>query len=250
MNQPKVSIITIVFNGAETLAKTIESIACQTYPNIEYIIIDGHSTDGTQAIIKTYENHISNWISESDKGLYDAMNKGIKLATGNYLWFINSGDEIYDPTTLQLLFDQDQFPYADVYYGDTVMIDKDGLVIGERRLQPPAHLTWKDFKEGMLVSHQSIIVSTKVAELYNLNYRFSADFEWCLTALKKSTKTVNTHLTLSRFLDGGLTKQNIVPGLKERFHIMSRYFGFFPTLWKHVPIGFRFLGYILKHKRF
>ena len=250
MAQPKVSIITIVYNGSETLIKTIESIACQTYSNIEYIIVDGNSTDGTQEIIKKYKQYISNWISEPDNGLYDAMNKGIKMATGDYLWFINSGDEIYEPSTLQQLFDQDQAPFADVYYGDTVMIDLHGQVIGERRLQPPTHLTWKDFKNGMLVSHQSIIIATKVAELYNLNYRFSADFEWCLTALKKSKKVMNTHLTLSRFLDGGLTKQNIVPGLKERFHIMTRYFGFFPTLLRHVPIGLRFLGYVIKNKRF
>jgi len=250
MTQPTVSIITIVYNGSETLAKTIESIACQTYANIEYIIVDGNSTDGTQKIIKQYEQYISNWISEADKGLYDAMNKGIKMATGDYLWFINSGDEIYEPNTIQQLFDQDEAPYADVYYGDTIMIDMQGKVIGERRLQPPAQLSWKDFKNGMLVSHQSIIVSTKIAELYNLNYRFSADFEWCLTALKKSGKTINTNLTLSRFLDGGLTKQNIVPGLKERFRIMTRYFGFFPTLLKHIPIGFRFLGYVIKNKRF
>lgn len=250
MTQPKVSIITIVYNGAETLSKTIQSIACQTYANIEYIIVDGNSTDGTQEIIKKHHAHISNWISEPDNGLYDAMNKGIHIATGDYLWFINSGDEIYAPNTLQQLFDNDQVPYADVYYGDTVMIDMQGQVIGERRLQPPAQLSWKDFKNGMLVSHQSIIVSTKIAELYNIDYRFSADFEWCLTALKKSTKTLNTHLTLSRFLDGGLTKQNIVPGLKERFRIMSRYFGFFPTLLKHIPIGFRFLGYVIKNKRF
>jgi len=250
MAQPKVSIITIVYNGSATLTKTIESIASQTYTNIEYIIVDGHSTDGTQEIIKQHHKSISNWISESDNGLYDAMNKGIKMATGDYLWFINSGDEIYDPTTLQQLFDQDQAPYADVYYGDTVMIDKQSNVIGDRRLQPPAKLSWKDFKNGMLVSHQSILVSTKVAELYNLTYRFSADFEWCLKALKKSRKTVNTHLTLSRFLDGGLTKQNIMPGLKERFHIMTKHFGFFPTLLKHIPIGFRFLGYVIKNKRF
>lgn len=250
MSTPKVSIITIVYNGASTLAKTIESIAAQTYSNIEYIIVDGNSTDGTQALIKKYKNNISSWISEPDNGLYDAMNKGIKLATGDYLWFINSGDEIYAPDTLQKIFNNDQEPYADIYYGDTVMIDEKGTVIGERRLQPPAQLSWKDFKNGMLVSHQSILISTKIAELYNLKYQFSADFEWCLKALQKANKIVNTNQILSRFLDGGLTKQNIAPGLKERFYIMSRYFGLIPTIWKHIPIGLRFFSYLIKNKRF
>nr|WP_319400835.1 glycosyltransferase family 2 protein [uncultured Carboxylicivirga sp.] len=246
--KPLVSIITIVYNGDDTLQKTIDSIACQSYQNIEYIIVDGGSTDGTQNIIKSNEEVITKWISEPDEGLYDAMNKGIDLATGDYLWFINSGDEVYDCETLSNLFVNDDV--ADVYYGDTVMIDSNGDVIGDRRLQPPVTLQYTDFKKGMLVSHQSILVSTKIAEKYNTKYRFSADFEWCLVALQKADSVVNSNLVLSRFLDGGLTKQNIVPGLKERFDIMRRYFGVVSTILHHIPIAFRFVNYVIIHKRF
>jgi glycosyltransferase involved in cell wall biosynthesis len=246
--QPVVSVITVVFNGIDTLERTIKSVINQTYRHIEYIIIDGDSIDGTHNIIKRYESCISKWISEPDDGIYDAMNKGINIATGDYFWFINSGDEIAEPDTLQKVLENQN--YADVYYGDTVMVDINNQVIGNRRLTPPENLTWKDLRNGMLVSHQSIIVSRKVAKNYNTNYRFSADFEWMLLALKESSKTVNTQTVLSNFLDGGVTKKNIVPGLRERFKIMKQYFGLFSTLFYHIPIGAKFLWYYLRNKRF
>ena len=250
MKNPVISIITIVYNGIETLQKTIDSIASQSYSKVEYIIVDGASNDGTVDLIKSNETSVSKWITEPDKGLYDAMNKGLKIATGDFVWFINSGDEVYDASTIERMVSGFEEQWPDVIYGDTVMIDVMGREIGERRLQPPLQLSWKDFRNGMLVSHQSILVSTKIAKLYNTKYRFSADFEWCLQALKDAGVIHNTNQTLSRFLDGGLTKQNIVPGLKERFDIMRRYFGLIPTIFKHIPIGIRFLSYVAKNKRF
>lgn len=250
MKKPVISIITIVYNGVDTLQKTINSIANQSYDHIEYIIVDGASEDGTITLIEKNKRAVSKWISEPDKGLYDAMNKGLDMATGDYVWFVNSGDEIYNTSTIAELIEGFADKTPDVIYGDTVMIDENGNEIGERRLQPPIQLSWKDFRNGMLVSHQSILVSTRIAKPYNTKYRFSADFEWCLLALKEATQIYNSNLVLSRFLDGGLTKQNIVPGLKERFDIMRRYFGLIPTLWKHIPIGLRFLWYVTRNKRF
>jgi glycosyltransferase involved in cell wall biosynthesis len=248
MSLPVVSIITIVYNGADTLEKTIQSIACQDYPNIEYIVVDGGSKDGTVDIIKKYPNVVSRWISEPDKGLYDAMNKGIDMGTGDYLWFINSGDEVAAPDTLSRVFNCSD--NSDIYYGDTVMIDMEGNELGQRRLQPPATLSWRDFRNGMLVSHQSFICKKNIVGHYNLQYRFSADYEWCLLALKKAQSIANTHLVLSRFLDGGLTKKNIVPGLKERFRIMKHHFGLVPTLLRHIVLGVKLVWYILVNKRF
>ena len=247
---PKISIITIVYNGVSTIEKTIKSIAAQSYPNVEYIVVDGGSNDGTIDIVKNYSNSVSKWVSEPDKGIYDAMNKGITLSSGDYLWFINSGDEVYAPDTLQRIFNPNNSPFHDIYYGDTVMIDSEGKEIGNRRLTPPSSLSWRDFRNGMLVSHQSIIVSKKVASTYNTRYKFSADFEWCLLAMKKADRVINTHQILSRFLDGGITKQNITAGLKERFRIMSHYFGLTPTIFRHVAIGSRFLLFLLKNRRF
>lgn len=246
--QPTVSIITVVFNGEHTLQRTINSIAAQTYKNIEYLIIDGASTDGTSKIIAANQLHISKVVSEPDDGLYDAMNKGLQLATGDYVWFINSGDEIAHPDVLSHIFENN--PSADIYYGNTLIVDDNGAEIGWRRLSPPEQLTWKSFKKGMVVSHQSIIVHKKVCRLYQLKYRFSADFDWVLYALKNSKIVINTHQTLSRFLDGGLTKKNIVPGLKERFRIMVEYFGLVSTLFHHIPISLKFINFIVKHRRF
>src|SRR4051812_40289565 len=103
----KVSIITVVYNGATSLTKTIESVVAQTYANIEYIIIDGGSTDGTTEIIKQYEQSVNVWRSEKDKGVYDAMNKGAALATGEWLFFLNSGDCLIDKDTLRDFFQQE-----------------------------------------------------------------------------------------------------------------------------------------------
>lgn len=249
MSQPTVSIVTIVYNGQHTLGKTIQSIASQTYRHIEYIVVDGASTDGTMDIVKRYAQTVDKWVSEPDNGLYDAMNKGIGLATGDYLWFINSGDEVYAPDTLEKLFTVHE-TLSDVYYGDTVMIDAQGHEIGQRRLTPPENLTWKHFGYGMRVSHQSFICKRQLAGLYNLKYRFSADYEWCLLVLKKAQTIKNSRLVLSKFLDGGLTKQNIVPGLKERFSIMRQHFGFFPTLLRHVVLGTKLVWFLARHKRF
>lgn len=245
---PKISIITVVYNGATTLEATIKSIAQQSYKNIEYIIVDGNSTDTTLQIIKQYEGVIDKWISEPDRGIYDAMNKGIDLASGDYLWFMNSGDEIADPSTLKKTLDC--MVDADIYYGETVMIDAAGIEIGDRRLKTPNKLTANSFKRGMLVSHQSFIVKRDLVNHYNLKYTYSADFEWCLSAIEKAQNICNTHLVLSKFLDGGFTKQNILPGLKERFSIMINHFGLFSTLYHHVFISFKFLGFVVRHKRF
>ncbi len=247
---PKISVITVVFNGKDTLEKTIASVAAQTYSNVEYIVVDGGSNDGTVELIKKFGDVITTWISGPDGGIYDAMNKGIGLATGEYLWFINSGDEIYDAHTLERIFNIHNLPFYDIYYGDTVMIDAEGNEIGGRRLKPPANLTWKDLRNGMLVSHQSIIVAKKIAPLYNTKYKFSADFEWVLVSLKRADRVINTHQILSRFLEGGITYQNIPEGLKERFSIMTKYFGFVPTLLNHIVIGSRFLYFLIKNKRF
>lgn len=247
-NEPIISIITITYNAGETLERTIKSIINQSYANIEYIIIDGKSTDNTVEIIKSYADNVNYWISEPDRGLYHAMNKGIAAATGDYLWFINAGDEIYDTDILKSLFSTK--PYADIYYGNTAMTDMDGKIIGDRRLAPPQELTWRSFKKGMLVSHQSIIIKRSIAEYYNLKYRFSADFEWCIQALQKADYVTNTELTLSKFLDGGITKKNIIPGLKERFDIMRRYYGLLPTLLAHIPIALKFTYFYIRNKRF
>ncbi|WP_462319294.1 glycosyltransferase family 2 protein [Marinilabilia sp.] len=248
MDYPKISIITVVFNDARNLASTIQSVRKLTYPNVEYIVVDGGSADGSVEIIKENAEFISQWISEPDRGLYDAMNKGLDMATGDYLWFVNAGDEPGASGILERVFNSGN--RADIYYGNTMLIDDDGREIGLRRLSPPEKLNWRHFRHGMMVSHQSFIPSRKVIKKYDLRFKFSADYDWCLYALKMASDIRNTHMVLSHFREGGLTKQNIIPGLKERFRIMVENFGLISTLAAHFVIAPKFFYFWIKNKRF
>ncbi len=246
---PLISIITVVYNSVQYIEKTIFSVINQSYPNIEYLIIDGGSTDGTLEIIKKYKEYIDYFISETDTGIYDAMNKGIRAASGDYLWFINSGDEIYDLNVLNIIF-RNKANFADVYYGETEIIDTAGKTIGMRRHSTPKKLSWKTFKWGMKVSHQSIIVKKELAPLYDLNYQFSADFDWVIKVLKKAEKIENTGIILSKFMDGGTTKKNLKAGLKERFKIMQKNYGLIPTVLIHIILSVKLLFYYIVNRRY
>lgn len=247
--QPKITLITAVFNNAEGLAKTIFSIRSQTYKNIEYIIIDGGSKDSTLDIIKKNSNIISFWSSEPDNGLYDAMNKGLEKARGDYVCFLNSGDLLYSNDTIEKAFGN-LTGLPDIVYGETMIIDNTGNEIGLRRLQAPEKLTWKSFKDGMLVCHQSIYIKKEITSKYNLKYHIASDFDWVLNSLVKANNIYNTNLILTKFLDGGINKKNIPQGLYERFLIMSKYYGFFSTIMHHIIIGARFFKFLFVNKRF
>lgn len=240
-SNPKISIITVVFNSKNYIEDTIKNILSQTYKNIEYIIIDGKSTDGTVEIIKSYQDEISLWISEPDKGLYDAMNKGIRLATGDYILFINSGDKLFDITTIEQVFSK---PIADVYYGDTVIINTNDQEIGLRRLRPPEKLSFKSFRKGMLVCHQSFIARRELVPNFNLNYRFAADYDWTIQILKNSQLIINTSLIISKFLEGGQTSRTVYKGLLERFMIMKKHYGLILAIMLNLILIPRFIGYL------
>jgi len=235
------SIITITYNASKCLEKTIRSVVRQSYSNIEYIIIDGNSSDKTIDIIKKYEDKISYWISEPDKGLYDAMNKGLQVATGDYVWFLNAGDVLKNAEAVSELASiamQDNSP--DILYGETDLIDFNGNVIGKRRLKTPDYLSWKSFKKGMLVSHQAFVAKRTISPLYDLQYRFSSDFDWCIKCMKQAKTIVNSRLTLVDYLYEGLTTTNRNASLKERYTIMCKYYGTFVTTIYHIWFAIRF----------
>ena len=244
---PKISIITVVFNGEEHIGRTVESVLGQTYRELEYIIIDGKSTDRTLELIGGYKG-IHKVVSEPDKGLYDAMNKGLEAASGDYVWFLNSGDQIFSKDTLETLV-AGLTGTPDIIYGGTMIIDEAQNEVGDRRLKPPLELSWKSFRQGMVVCHQSILVKRAGAPLYNLNYRLSADIDWAIRAAKEATQIHNSNLVLSRFLEGGLTGHNIKAGLKERFKIMRHFYGLIPTILRHFVFGFRLTNFYLRHRR-
>jgi len=247
-NKPLISIITVVYNADYLIEKTILSVINQTYENKEHIIIDGNSKDKTLEIIKKYDNYISYWLSEDDNGLYDAMNKGLGHASGDYVLFLNAGDTFYENNTLENIFSSLSYS-PDIIYGETMIVDKDFNEIGLRRLKTPDKLTWKSFRMGMLVCHQSIFIKRSITEPYDTRYKITADYEWVLRMLTKSKSIYNSGKIISKFLDGGLNKQYFFSALKERFIIMTHYYGFLNTLIVHLYIPFRFLVFWLKERR-
>lgn len=239
---PKFSIITVTYNAAKVLEDTIQSIVTQTYKNTEYIIVDGGSTDGTLDIIQKYKEHIHTVVSEPDKGLYDAMNKGIKLATGDYICFLNAGDGLHEDDTLQqMVHSITGTELPDVLYGETEIVDSEGHFLHMRRLSAPEKLTWKSFKKGMLVCHQAFFARRDQVEPYDLQYRFSADFDWCIRIMKKAKVLHNTHLTIIDYLNEGMTTQNQKASLKERFRIMAKHYGMTSTIMHHAWFVLRLL---------
>ncbi|MDX2003507.1 MAG: glycosyltransferase family 2 protein [Chitinophagales bacterium] len=239
---PLVSIITVVYNNKKGLETTLENILLQSYPAIEQVIIDGGSTDGTLAVIEEHKEHISYYVSEKDNGLYDAMNKGIKAAKGDYLWFINSGDEIEAPETLENIYNEFGLEH-DIYYGETHLVDEKGAILGTRSQlttrKMPEVMDWKSMRMGQVVSHQSFIVRRSIAPLYDLQYRCSSDVDWGIRCLKKAETVVNTHQVLTRYLLGGYSKTHQQRCWKERFNIFKKHYGIFSAVFYHIYFVFR-----------
>jgi len=244
---PVLSVITIVFNNVRDIERTILSVINQSYPNIEYIIIDGGSTDGTLEIIKKYEARIARLISEKDNGIYDAMNKGLAYATGDYVLFINSGDEIHSNNTVSNVFATS--PDADIYYGETEMFDEAWKSLGQRRHRAPNSLSPKSFKYGMSVSHQAIYVKRSIADEYDTQFQLSSDIDWVLNALGKAKKIVNTRMYVAKYLVGGMSKKRHRQSLIERFKIFSKHYGLIPNFINHLVIAGNLFFYYLKHRR-
>lgn len=238
---PLITIATVTFNAADTLPRTLESVEKQSFSNIEHIIMDGKSKDNTVAIALDYQKRNPDRriivTSEPDKGLYDAMNKAIDRAKGKYIVFLNAGDKLHDKDTLKLVADKAALSPA-IIYGDTNIVDNSGTFVRRRRLSPPPVLTWKSFKAGMLVCHQSFYASTSIVPHYNLKYRFSADFDWCIRIMKEAKKHNRQNelidVPLTDYLEEGMTTANHKASLKERFHIMAHHYGLIPTILQHI----------------
>ena len=238
------TIITCTYDASKYIDRTLESVRGQSYPHIEHFIIDGVSKDDTVKKAQTYayDSHYPVIVkSEPDKGLYDAMNKGIQLAKGDYIIFLNAGDVFHEEDTLTNIAEQlKDKPLLGVIYGDTDIVDEKGNFIRKRRLAPPEKLSWKSFKQGMLVCHQSFYARTDIAKQvpYNLIYKYSADVDWCIRIMKKAEKQGlelwNTHKTLCSYLEGGMTEKSHRASLKERFMVMSDHYGMLTTILQHL----------------
>lgn len=243
---PVLSVITIVYNNVRDIERTMLSVINQSYKPIEYIVVDGLSTDGTLDVIAKYRDKVSRLISEKDKGIYDAMNKGLAAATGDYVIYMNSGDEFYDAQTVARVFSTR--PDADIYYGETEMINNRLESLGRRRHKAPDNFTWRSFKYGMSVSHQAIYIRRAIAEPYDTRYQLSADIDWIIRAARKAQSIVKVEGYVAKYLVGGMSKARHKQSLKERFDIMKRYYGLIPTLFNHAVIAYNLAWHRLWHK--
>lgn len=243
----KISIITVTYNAASVLKRTLDSVKAQSWQQIEHLIIDGASKDETISMAETYKAQCPYEVvilSEPDKGLYDAMNKGLRLATGDYLVFLNAGDTLHAADTLETIVRSAQ-PLPGVLYGDTAITDEQGNFLHLRRLRPPKKLTWKSFRQGMLVCHQAFYALTDIAKdlPYDPRYRYSADVDWCIRVMKEAQKRqlplVNTQAILADYQEEGQTTIHHRDSLKERFDVMRRHYGLFSTVIMHVWFVFR-----------
>ena len=238
----RISVITITYNAARTLQRTLDSVLSQTYPHVEHLIIDGASKDDTLRIAEQYQAVSPHEViiqSEPDKGLYDAMNKGLQRASGDYVVFLNAGDSLYAPDTLACVVDAIGSHSPAVVYGDTAITDAEGRFLHLRRHRPPKTLTWRSFKKGMLVCHQAFYARLDIARQfpYNLKYRHSADVDWCIRIMKEADRLglplVNANAIVANFEEGGDTTQHHRDSLFERFHVMATHYGYIQTFLLH-----------------
>ncbi len=238
----KVSIITITYNAAQWLERTMRSVLAQTNTDYEYIIVDGASTDRTVSIIKRLEPRFDgrlSWQSEPDKGLYDAMNKGIAQAKGEFLWFINAGDEIYATDTLANIVAA-ATEYTDIMYGKACIVNAVGQKVSEHHKTTPPNLRLVHLLNGLVVSHQAIIVRRSIVANYDTTYRICADYDWVIKCVRDSRQNVYIDDYLCKFLIGGVSRTQRQRAWKERFQIMRAHFGLWRTLWAHFLIALKY----------
>ena len=199
--KPLITVVTVVYNGEQFLEETILSVINQTYDNVEYIIIDGGSTDGTLEIIKKYEHAIDYWVSEKDQGIYDAMNKGIHLATGDWINFMNGGDAFFATTSITEVFSSIDLARVDIFYGNHQVIYPSG-----RKRFAKAGLV-KNLWKGSQFCHQASFVKATYhkAHKFNLCTKIVADFEFFYKSWKSNAVFQFTDVTVARFEAGGVS---------------------------------------------
>ena len=247
------TVVTITYNAEAVLQRTLQSVLRQTYGGVEHLIIDGASKDGTLQMAEDYkrlsdQSELGHKViikSEPDRGIYDAMNKGLTQASGDYVVFMNAGDCFPQDDTLEQVVHRcrlmespsDELPA--VLYGLTDIVDGEGKFLYHRRLQPPAQLSWRSFRQGMLVCHQAFYARTDIAKnlQYDTRYRFSADVDWCIRVMREAERMnlplVPVGIVTANYLEEGQTTQNHRASLIERFRVMCRHYGFFRTVALH-----------------
>ena len=254
----KFSIITITYNAEAFLPRTVESVLSQHYRDIEHIIIDGASTASTISVAQDYmqrsyaaqNGHEVRIVSEPDNGLYDAMNKGLRQASGDYICFLNAGDffpnaNVLDTIVSRSLTGKSRQQLPAVIYGDTDIVDNDGNFLRHRRLAPPRNLTWRSFRKGMLVCHQAFYARLDIARTvpYDTRYRYSADVDWCIRVMKEAERMgaglAYVDSVVVNYTQEGQTTKHHRDSLKERYRVMQCHYGAFTTALMHAWFAVR-----------
>ena len=254
----KFSIITITYNAGAFLSRTVESVLSQHYRDIEHIIIDGASTDSTISVAQDYmqrsyaaqNGHEVRIVSEPDNGLYDAMNKGLRQASGDYICFLNAGDffpnaNVLDTIVSRSLTGKSWQQLPAVIYGDTDIVDNEGNFLRHRRLAPPRNLTWRSFRKGMLVCHQAFYARLDIARTvpYDTRYRYSADVDWCIRVMKEAERMgaglAYVDSVVVNYTQEGQTTKHHRDSLKERYRVMQCHYGAFTTALMHAWFAVR-----------
>jgi len=213
----KISIVTICFNNEAVIRRTIESVTGQDYPDIEYIVVDGSSTDGSLDIIKEYEQQIATLISEPDKNLYDAINKGMKAATGDVVGLIHAGDRLFDGQVIGKIADHFNTNDIDVMYGHSILVNEKDVPVRVNR--SPAYRR-PLVKRGWMPSHQSIYIRRSVLNrigYYNLDLHPSSDYEFFLRYFYfHSLRIKRLDEFIVRFSLGGISTKNYLNNIRSQ----------------------------------
>ena len=222
----RMTYVTITYNAADVLQRTLDSVLSQDYPEIVHLIIDGASTDATLQMVNAY-------IQQSN-----AAENGHRIQVD----FLPASDTV---SRIVEKIDQSQLPA--VLYGDTDIVDGEGRFLHHRRLAPPEHLTWKSFRQGMLVCHQAFYARTDfaIATPYDMQYRYSADVDWCIRVMKAAAKEhiplLNLKMVVANYTEEGQTTRHHRESLWERYHVMERHYGRVQTFLLHVWFAIRSL---------
>lgn len=232
---PKISIITVVYNDGQNISRTIESVINQSYKNVEYVIIDGGSVDSTVQQINKYNDNIDVFISEKDKGIYDAMNKGIHACSGEWLLFLNSGDFFHSNDILDLMSGYvEQNNNSDIIYGDFNVLSE-----GVKFSFVNKATDVKRIKKDMIFCHQACLIKRSLHQkfIYDLEYKICADYDFFLKSYLEGANFYKIPETIATITNGGLSDINRINVFKERLKIKNslapsvlNYFYFFKSI--------------------
>ncbi len=244
MSLPLISLVTVVYNGEKLIAETLQSAVSQTYKNIELVIIDGGSKDDTVNVAKQFSSRTSVLISEPDKGIYDAMNKGVKAAKGEWIYFLNVGDRFYDERVLEDIFSRDLAEVDFIYAQVETINEPTGInyINGSK-------VTMSDFYHRYPICHQATFTRKKAFEEtgeYNLTYKLAADTEWFARFFKRhENKALFVPRIVSYYDVQGASYHKRMQGYKEYIRFAQKHFPytvafrirmFYPLIWLKVKI--------------